>query len=198
VCRAAAASLRGNQLVPSRRSRERASGKFEDTPAVSAAMWNSFSKAANDAAAAVAKGANTAAISAEKQVHEANITQIKNKWGREAFEFALRGDMAAVAAMAHKSNEEIVKVQTKIAALDVKLAALKAPTTQKCAVVVPHGATAGSSFIAATPGGTQFSVTVPQGAAPGTQIIVDAPLDAPVVVGQPVGGAAPPPPPPPP
>ena len=156
-------------------------------------MFASLQKGLTDAGNAVSKGAQSAALQTERTYYENEIQTIKHRWGRDAFTACVNGDTETVRSMALRANEEVAKLQAKIAALEDKRKGLDTPRgTQQMAIVVPAGAAPGSTFTAATPGGTHFTVTVPQNAVPGQQIVVQAPCDPAVVVGQPV----PPPPPP--
>ena len=151
-------------------------------------MFASISKAANDASNAISKTANNAALGAEKAMYEEQIRSVKAKFGIDSFDAALRGDMDTVQRLAMQANEEVMRLMEKLARLAQRVEALNGSPTQQMTVVVPQGAAPGSTFMAMTPGGTQFSVVVPQAATPGTHIVVEAPRDAAVhvAVGRPI------------
>ena len=160
-------------------------------------VMDKASKTAEMASKEVSRGVNTMSADAEIAFVKNEIDNLKIAFGREAFDLAAAGDVAAVGNLAQAKKPEMDRLQTKLAGLQTKKASYKegrspsvpvavpsgnvtsapvaVPTVSKIQATVPEGAKPGSTFAVQLPDGNVINATVPPGAVPGQVIMIDVP-----------------------
>lgn len=159
-------------------------------------VMDKASKTAEMASKEVSRGVNTMTADAEIAFVKNEIDNLKVAFGREAFDLAVAGDLAAVGNLAVAKKPEMDRLQIKLDGLQTKKASYKegrssvpvavpsgngssapvaTPTVTKMQATVPEGASPGSTFAVQLPDGNCITATVPPGAVAGQVIMIDVP-----------------------
>ena len=101
-------------------------------------MFKGMTAALNQASSNIQQAANSTAISAELQWANTQISEVKSRWGREAFDKFVAGDQAAVMALTQKAQQELATLQAKVASIEARKAGLN-PAQSQVTVQVPPG-----------------------------------------------------------
>lgn len=154
-------------------------------------MLGRVSKGLNKAVDEANKTAMQVKLDMQAAYYDQEIANAKSKWGRDAFDAFVSGDMSKVQALTRETEEVVRKAQAKKGAVQAKRVGTAQPAgsssaKQKIQVAIPPGLSAGSQFAAQLESGELVTLTVPSNAQPGSLVIFEVPLEPQVVMGQPV------------